>query len=300
MAGEDFLEAFEARVGHALPAIRKTIGEPVVTHASISTPYSDPGRRDTFRIETVGGRRLKLRWVDEHIDTAWVTRALAALDDPRTARILCCEGRVLLEEWIDGTEAPFPPTPEILTQAGDFLGRLHTLATVDGLAVGEVRKVRRYRSRVVRDLQVIVDAGHLTRSEKRTLRAGALATAPQRARAGVIHDDVRSKNTVIDVRGHVRFIDHETVRRSVLDLNVHQTCMAWRLSSESEQRFLAAYGTHRNLGELASHAYFWRVVGAARSLRHQVELRARGRTGDPEYFDTPLAWLRRLCEERAR
>lgn len=289
------LDTLEARVGHPLPAIRAAIGEPVVEAERIDRSIPDVPDRATHRLATASGRTLKLRWVGPAIDAAWVERVLAALDDPRAARVLCREGRCLLEEWIPGEPAPVPPTEAVLTEAGAFLGRLHALEQVDGERVVEDRRARRDRHRVERHLDDLVEADLMSRAEGRALRRAAGVATPRRARLGLVHRDLGGPNIIIDERGRVCFIDNESVGRGVLDFDLYDVLASWELSEQAERLFLGAYWTEREPPDGEPHEMFWRIATHARSLHREHEGRAGGGPWSAFRHDVARNQLRRLA-----
>jgi Ser/Thr protein kinase RdoA (MazF antagonist) len=270
-----------------LPA--EVLGCEVIEAVPLSSSLGPGATPRVHRVALADGRVVKVRRTDEHVDAPLVARILAALRHPAFAPPLALHDGALIEEWIEGAPLDDPPGDDALAQAGDLLGRLHALESLDGLPLHDMAPTARELWRIEHDLEIVARAGALERETARRLLARAVECDPGAALTGVCHRDFCAENLIVDGRGRLRVVDNETVTIAALDFDLQRTAYRWALPAERWAVFLDAYRAHREPPDDGDAALFWRLRAVTLSASFRV-------TRGAPTAAAPLAELRRLGE----
>ncbi len=183
------------------------------------------------------------------------------------ARCIASRGMATVEQWIEGTALDARcMTADLARQAGDLLGRVHTIADLPGASLVQLPGVDRYVDTIATHLQELVGAGVLSGSQARKLEETALACRPESFDTGLIHGDFSADNMVFDGSGRLFVVDNESLQSGALDYDLARCWARWPMSKTLRRAFIAGYGRHRSLEGLAAHDRFWAIVALSQSI----------------------------------
>jgi hypothetical protein len=150
------------------------------------------------------GEIFKVRLFESVEEAQRVYRLRVGLEEA-FAPALGCEGRVLIEKWIDGVPLADIAWEAWVEPAGALLGRLHSRP----LPADEPPTVstRRWLDGAESDLDILTTAGTLEAGEAAHLRDELRHCDPGNCRTVVIHTDFCADNMLIDTAGRLRVID---------------------------------------------------------------------------------------------
>lgn len=252
------------------------LGVEVVAVRSIGLPGLASGRA-TLRIAAADGRILKVRRATRAEKAARQVRLVRALAGLPLSRILLRRGRVLVEEWIEGTPLDRRPlTPARLRAAADLLAAIHARTTR-----GQPRRPRRRATaaliaatepRIAR----LRAEGALSRSEAAALRAALRDLAPPLALAGLIHNDFCAANLVEDRRGRLHLVDNGGLESGFLELDLARTWARWPMQAAQWSSFLRRYERTHARSLPPEEIRFWQLLTLARSAHFRVSRRSAG------------------------
>ena len=260
-------------------------------HALARNALAGSGR-SRVRIELDAGPAIKARRLEDEATASRLFAIRQQLPDA-FARVLARHGRVLLEEWIEGTElADACPAPATLAEAGALLGSLHARSKLLGEALHERRSTREWRERSEADLRWLVAAGALGAGEAEATHAALARLDPGSAVFGLVHSDFCGENLVIDAAGRLRVIDNERLRVDALGFDLARTWYRWPLPEPAWRLLRDARAAALPFAETASELAFWQRVVLIKS----ATLRLRS---DPARAHVPLARLSGLARAPA-
>lgn len=280
----------EPDLGVSHSTLNERLGTEVVEVRELPSSSTPGTTARAHRVVLADGRVVKVRRLEAHEDAALTARILAAMDDPRFARLLDSWDEVAIEEWIDGQPLADPPGDDVLRQAGDLLGRLHARDNLDGAALHRMAPTTRDLWRIEHDLATVRRKGGLDAGIARRLLAAAVDRDPGEAVIGLCHRDFCGENMVLDAEGRIRVVDNASLSVAALDFDLQRTAYRWGLGAERWAVFLQAYRAHRepDLGE--ESAFFWWLRAVTLSARFRL---ARGAASAA----VPLAELKRIDGE---
>lgn len=264
-------------------------GFEVLSYQRISPFDSAFTERHTYRVVLTDGRTLKVRRTLGDARAQRVCEILAALSDDRFARVLCRDGPVLIEEWIDGVPPSGPePAREHLGAAAGLLAKLHGVRAIGSVAVQGEEATEPCRVETATALACLAASGALRAPEAATLEAGLRRFDPRRAPTGLVHRDFCLENMVIDRHGVLRVIDNEALDVGAYDLDLARAWYRSAMTAAAWRRFEQEY--HR-LGGPAGRTgspLFWRIAAVANGAIVRIER-------DPTRAEVPLGRLRELA-----
>jgi Ser/Thr protein kinase RdoA (MazF antagonist) len=245
-------------MGKDLETLVRGLPAPLVGCEPVSRHGAARETRETFRLDLADGSVFKGRRLPSAAVARRVEEFAARLDPSRFTRILARHGAALLEEWIEGEALDrLPEAPARLDWAGDTLGLLHRIPPPRRRAASWLRA---RRALLALHLRRLAETGALPRGEALGLRDAALAAAPDEADLGVVHRDLCPENIVVDPRGRLRCVDNVTARAGAPDEDLARTCYRWPLAGAARDRFLDAYGAHRDPRPFLRHRRFWMIA----------------------------------------
>jgi aminoglycoside phosphotransferase (APT) family kinase protein len=213
------------------------------------------------------------------------------LADAPLAALLLLEGRIAIEEWVDGTPlAALPRRVDDVRRAGDVLGRLHATRRIGARRLRARASTRPLVAVTERRLARLSAGGALTGAEVRALRRVLGRFAPPVASWGVTHNDFCAENLVERPSGELVAVDNEGMRLGFLDYDLARTRYRWAMPATAWRAFLDGYAGWRDPGGYVRHAPFWCVAALVKS--------AHVRFGRTEAADVPLGRLRKIVVTR--
>lgn len=278
-------------VGADVAAVLESLGVRVSEVASITGLPDRTTGRATFRVALEDGRVLKVRRLTRAAKGARFARLLRNIASPSFPPVLALEGRVCIEDWVEGTPlSELPVGAEQLRYAADMLGGLHAAPSAGARAARGPRRTRPLLQGTARRLAQLGDAGALERREVEALLEAAVRCAPERAPTGVIHTDFCADNLVEDRAGRLVVVDNEGLRLDFLDYDVARTWYRWPMSEAEWSVFLTRYTRWRQPPPEPGAAPFWRIAALVKSLHLRT---SRG----TDQQDTPVRRLRAILAE---
>ena len=242
--------------------------------------------RPAFRVETLDGRTVKVRVLDSSEEARALVELRADLECA-FAPVIGRNGRVLVEEWSDGTPLEVSETPSRLEEAGALLGRLHERALPTGHP--RVQTTADRRRQACEDLAALVGAGQLATAEADALTAALKRLDPGITPAAVVHQDFCAENMLLDREGRLRVVDNEWVAVGCAGFDLGRTHDRWGLVATDWARFLDGY---RSAGREPSDTVFWIVIAALWGARLRYER-------NPARLTASLVRLRQLAASLA-
>lgn len=239
--------------------------------------------RGTLRVEFADGRVAKARRIARLDWAERMDRILTVIGPtPWLAAPIHREGRLLLEEWIEGDPLdPEPPDTKTAQRAGEILALLHRVPVPSDLAAtsnlsGEMEQTLTRLAAMSR---------WLAPAEIEQLRELAVETAPAGAAVGVTHVDFCGENLVRHATRGLVCIDNETLRVGPFGLDLGRTLYRWHLNHEARDALFEGYACAGGPAELDATP-FWTLVAEVWS----AHLRSRDDFGD---IEEPIRALRR-------
>ncbi len=279
-------------LGDDIVSVLETVGLSPKAVEPITALPSLASRRATFRITLADGRLVKVRRMKGAAEARRFTSTMRAVSHDRLPNILAASGRVVVEEWVNGTSlSKLPLSQHRLEQAADLLGSLHATTSLDGQRLLESQSTGAIRRRVERQLASVENKGAITRTERQQLLEMLDAFAPKRAIVGLTHNDLCAENLVEDGEGRLHAIDNENMKLSFLEFDIARTWYRWSLSEADWKSFLRRYEKW-SAAPIAQSTTFWRIAAVAKS----ADLRAQ-RTPNS---DVPIGKLREIISEGTR
>jgi len=274
-------------VGDDIVSLLKTLGVTPIAAEPITTLPSRVLYRATFRIILADGRIVKARRMKRVQEVQRFTRVLRAASHDRLPFILASSGKVVVEEWVEGTPLfKLRLSPRRLEQAADLLGSLHATKSLEGRSLLRSRSTGIIRRRVERQLKSVEHRGAISSAERKQLVAVLDAFAPERAVVGLTHNDLCAENLVEDRSGRLYAIDNERMKLDFLEFDLARTWYRWAMPDHDWNRFLRRYESWSPLS-ISHSTPFWRIAAVAKS----ADIRTSHRTRDSE---VPLRKLREI------
>lgn len=253
------------------------------------TALSRRGDSEIWRVDLVGGGRVKVRLFRRTWDADRVHRALAS-GAPGLPSVRARLGRALVTEFVDGvgldrylTRAPATRRRALVREAGRLLGALHGATAVRCRSASTPHRalLRRMAGRLKR-------LGLLTEGERE--RAWRLA-APPRVTCALTHGDAAPENFVVTASGHLRLIDEERLARRPVGFDLGRAVNRWPLSSVMEDELMRGY--HQAGGRVDEFTGAPRVFWLAATLATSISFRLVHRRQDVPALAARLARLLR-------
>jgi Ser/Thr protein kinase RdoA (MazF antagonist) len=255
-----------AVVGADVAAVLARLGSEVVGAASVTALPSRATRRAAFRIDLADGRAVKVRRLARVARARRFARMVRGLAEAPLAALLVLEGRIAVEEWIDGTPlSALPPVPTRLRRAGEVLGRLHATGRMGRRRLPAQASTGPLLDVTERRLARLCARGAVARAEVRALRGVLARFAPDVALFGVTHNDFCAENVVETRASGIVAIDNEGMRLGFLDYDLARTRYRWPMSATAWMAFLDGYTGWRDPGDWVRHAPFWWVAALVKS-----------------------------------
>jgi len=252
-------------------------GFPVRRSECISVLRSPAEPRFAALVELQGGGRIKVRRVRDERRAAEVFSLCRGLPVPELARIHLRSGAILVEEWIEGTPLQSLPADEACERAAAaWLGRLHSISSVNGVRVRSRQKTDPWREKAFRDLQQLVAGGVLDTGIGAGLQRGLAALDPGTTEIGATHLDLCPENLVLDSGGALRVVDNEWLCLGPLELDLATSWHRWPMPASHWERFVDAYSAARQTGTTTDRMAFWRIVTLSKSAAYRHRLRLPG------------------------
>jgi thiamine kinase-like enzyme len=279
-------------LGDDIVSVLETVGLSPIAVEPITALPSRVSRRATFQITLADGRLVKVRRMKGAAEARRFTGARRAVSHDWLPSILTASGRVVVEEWVNGTSlSKLPLSQRRLEQAADLLGRLHATTSFEGQSLRRSQSTGAVRRRVERQLANVENRGAITTTERRQLLEILHAFAPKRAVFGLTHNDLCAENLVEDGEGRLHAIDNESMKLGFLEFDIARTWYRWSLSETDWKSFLRRYEKW-NAAPVAQSTMFWRIAAVAKS----ADIRAQ-RTSNS---DVPMRKLREIISAGAR
>lgn len=256
---------------------------------NISRLRPDVLNRTAFRIDLDRGGTVKARVLDDDDVASQLVQMRADLPDA-FGRVLAQHGRVLIEEWIEGTPLPEPADLSVAAAAGALLGRVHATTAVDGWVAPEMRPTVEDRNDARQALEALEAAGALSGEEIRRFEQALQQFDPGEALVGLTHRDFCGENMVLDRTGRLRVIDNERVGIKALGYDLARTWYRWALPPSAWTWFREHYAVQGPYNQWGKSFRFWQIMVTAQA----AALRLRSY---PEQAHVPLACLKTLAAD---
>jgi len=249
---------------------------------AISAPDAAKRGRSTWRVELASGATVKARLLESAAEARRLLGVREGLEYA-FAPAIGCDGRVLIEEWVQGRSLTAPEADARAEECGALLGRLHLRGReqpVDELAA-------EWRLRAQDDLRALGAAAVLDALEIDRLAEVLAVGAPRHADRTIAHEDFCPSNMILDARGRLRVIDNEWFGARPAGLDVGRTFVRWSMADGAWSRFLRGY---RASGSSEPEGLpFWQIAAALWTTRLRL--------AQPDRVGEPLALLRRLLAD---
>jgi hypothetical protein len=256
-------------LGRAAGPFLATLGARAARAVIISPLPSASARKRCYRIDLADGRTVKLRRSTSAREARQYAELVDALGEPRLARVLARRGDLTLEEWVPGTslDALAGLTRRQHAAGGDFLGTLHAVRRLGGVALPRAVSTRTVRRRLLSDLRAVLAIGAISPDVGARLRAAAERHDPGIARAGVLHLDLCPENLVRGPGGLIRAVDNEGMRIGPTGFDLARAWYRWPMRPAAWRGFLAAYARHADAAPALAHFPFWQIAAVLQSAR---------------------------------
>jgi Ser/Thr protein kinase RdoA (MazF antagonist) len=223
------------------------------------------GERFSYRVDAEGGRTFKLRILDSPQRARFLLEVRALLEDAFAPALACC-GRILLEEWIEGTRLSAKDEERRAGEAGALLGRLHSISLPPHLGVA--MRPRDWLGAAQADLELLAGAGLLAPGEVAAMRAKIARSHVSDALPVLVHQDLCAENMLIDTGGVLRVIDNEQLAFEPAGFDVARSLDRWSMSPAAQERFLAGY---RSAAAIPASLHAWQIVATLLGARVRLQ-----------------------------
>ncbi len=245
-------------------------------------------RRATYRVDHEDGT-VKARVMQDEQAAQKLVSYQRELGDA-FAPVIGRQGRVLIEEWIDGTVLPDIPYRVHLEEAGAILAEMHAASTLSCSGSPGVRTTTEHLVLTDARIRILVKAGALEQEIAARVREVLQRLEPLQTTYALTHLDFCGENMVIDRKGRLRVIDNEHIRVDAIGYDLGRTWYRWALPAREWDYFCTAYADRATLPDSQEDLHFWKIIAAVTS----AELRIRA---FPEKASVPLECLKKLAEE---
>lgn len=215
------------------------------------------GRR-CFRVECEDGVVLKARDLVNVEESRALAGHRAGLD-PAFVPILHLDGSVLVEAWVEGTEADLAAATDRAEVAGALLGGAHSSTPVAGET-----STAAYLEEAAADIARLGGDGSLDAAERAAIEALIAELDPGFFQPVLAHRDYCPENFVVDPAGGLHVVDNEWFEPGAAGFDLARSFNRWPMSAAVRSRFLDGY---RNLAEVPGSLDFWTAVEALSSAR---------------------------------
>lgn len=255
----------------------------------VTGPRAALDTRVAYRLELDDGRVVKARRCSDEAHARDVWQIHRHVSIPGLARIYARDGRVLIEEWVEGTPLPRADgTPEHVVAAATILACLHGAEQI-GDAVARSMTVVERLAQAQRDLALLAERNALLRGQARTLRDALGRLDPGVAATGIIHRDFCAENMVRRPDGRICVIDNEGLAVGPLAYDLGRVWCRWPMPAAAWGLFLATYAAQRAQVLPDSSLIVWKIAATARSAALRL-------ASDPGRLQEPLTRLRELSD----
>ncbi|HEX2965150.1 MAG TPA: phosphotransferase [Syntrophorhabdaceae bacterium] len=276
------MNELEAEVIAAL----ESAGTRVKSVTQISQLHPSEKKRATYRVDHESGTVKARVMQDEQAAQESISHRYELWD--AFAPVIARYGRVLVEEWIDGTALPDIPDRVRLDEAGAILAEMHAASILSHSGSPKVRTTVEHRVLTEGRIRILVEAGALEQEIAARVREVLQRLETLQTTYALTHLDFCGENMIIDRTGRLRVIDNEHIRVDAIGYDLGRTWYRWALPAREWDYFYAAYADRATLPSSQESLHFWKIVAAVTS----AELRIRAY---PEKANVPLECLRRLA-----
>lgn len=258
-----------------LPDLVASLGRTMVQAEDITIRADVPEKR-AYRLTLDDGTTLKARLLlTEAHATSWGTLRRQVGNQPFLAALVAQSGRVVIEEWVEGTPLPMTGCAlPLLQEAGQLLAHVHRLPA-GAQPPGDAAR----RNQLEAALASLTALGALDVPRAAELSAIAARLSPGAGTPGVGHHDLTGPNLVRHSSRGLVSIDHEWMQVGLLELDLARALTEWDLHGASQDAFLAGYRAAHGPAQAGESGY-WRLLSQVLA----AEIRARRR-----WHDAPAA-----------
>ena len=248
-----------------------------------SRPHTVPA--GAYLVTTAAGRRLKIRFAHAARPAARSNRYLRLLADRRVPPPLAIEGRVMLDDWVEGTLLTVAPSDAAVDGAADLLAGIHGFR---GKGFPRDQSVSPIERRMRRQLAELVAAGVVGKAIATELERIAGDGLPDRARWGLVHGDFCGENLVLTPEGTVVSIDNAHAGTGFFEYDLGRSWYRWPRPDAAVDDFERRYDGLTGRSADPEERRAWRAAATVKGLH----LRHRHRWP----LDRPLASVARLTD----
>jgi aminoglycoside phosphotransferase (APT) family kinase protein len=246
-----------AAAARAREAICRHGGEPVSMQPIGAFQGLKRAGRHCFRVVCESGRVLKARDMGDAREAEELAGLREGLD-PAFVPVLRRDGQVLVEDWVEGSEADLRAAGSRSEPAGALLGGLHARPFDGESSTAGYLEVARS------DLELLQEDGGLEPRECAAIAALLGELDPGSFRPVLVHRDYCPENFVIDPAGGLHVIDNEWFEAGAAGFDLARAFSRWPMEEAVRSRFLDGYS---RLSEVPAGLRFWTVVESLSSAR---------------------------------